>query len=343
VRWPGVIEPATTKDDLISIIDVSATSLDIAGIAIPDYIDGRSIFNKSIKPRKFIAAARDRCDETIDCIRCIRTDRYKYIRNYFSNLSHLQPNQYKDGKLITKTMRKLHTENKLTLLQAQMLAPNRPPEELYDVTNDPCEIYNLVKSPAHQEILQKLREIHVKWMNDTNDVGLVPEPILEEMGREYGNKYFVLQDLEDKKLIDRLREVIELGEKGKTALPQLMAILSDPSAAVRFRAAYEIGNLGMDGKPAANQLTAVLEEDKTALRIAAARALCLIGCYDKGIPVLLQELMTNTNHVVRHYAALFCEDIGEKAGPYLDDFKAATNDRYELVRRVANRLVKTHE
>jgi len=38
------------------------------------------------------------------------------------------------------------------------------------------------------------------------------------------------------------------------------------------------------------------------------------------LPVLLRELK-NDNQVVRHYAALALEDIGEKAYPALEDLK----------------------
>ena len=59
---------------------------------------------------------------------------------------------------------------------------------------------------------------------------------------------------------------------------------------------------------------------------------------DEAILVLLRELK-NSNQVVRHYTALALEDIGEKARPALEVLKAARNDKYGYVKRVANRLV----
>ena len=45
---------------------------------------------------------------------------------------------------------KLHDEGKLTPAQDQFWN-RKPPEELYDLQNDPDEVHNLAGSPAHQE------------------------------------------------------------------------------------------------------------------------------------------------------------------------------------------------
>jgi hypothetical protein len=63
---------------------------------------------------------------------------------------------------------------------------------------------------------------------------------------------------------------------------------------------------------------------------------------DKGLPVLRHELKGG-DQVVRHYAALALEDIGTKALPALEDLRAAKNDGYNYVQRIANRLVGIFE
>jgi len=81
-----------------------------------------------------------------------------------------------------------------------------------------------------------------------------------------------------------------------------------------------------------------LEDNSAGVRVASARALCKMDLEDRALPVLMRELK-NDNQVVRHYAALALQDIGEKAYPAIEDLKAAKNDKYEYVRRVANHLV----
>jgi arylsulfatase A-like enzyme len=43
VRWPGVIEPGSTSDAIVSNLDFAETFLDIAGVTIPDDMQGRSL------------------------------------------------------------------------------------------------------------------------------------------------------------------------------------------------------------------------------------------------------------------------------------------------------------
>ena len=128
--------PGSTRKDMVTQIDVSATSLALAGIPIPANVQGHDFLAKDYKPAKALFTARDRCDETVEIIRTVRVERFKYIRNFLSYLPHTQPNQYKDGKAITKTMRQLHADGKLNELQSRIFSPTRPTEELYDLKKE---------------------------------------------------------------------------------------------------------------------------------------------------------------------------------------------------------------
>src|SRR5262249_57940925 len=75
VRFPDRRHAGTVRGDLVSLIDVSATSLDLAGIAIPPTMQGRSLFAENFTPRPVVISARDRCDETVELIRSVRAGR----------------------------------------------------------------------------------------------------------------------------------------------------------------------------------------------------------------------------------------------------------------------------
>lgn len=176
LRGPG-IEAGKTRGDLVEHIDVAATSLGLAGIPIPRKMQARDILAKEYQPREAVFAARDRCDETVEHLRSVRTERYKYIRNYLPERPHLQPNRYKDNKPIVQKLRELHATDKLNPLQERLLfAPKRAPEELYDLEADPCETRNLAGEAAHRVTLEKLRQHLALWEKDTNDLGRTPEP-----------------------------------------------------------------------------------------------------------------------------------------------------------------------
>ncbi|MGH9840324.1 MAG: sulfatase-like hydrolase/transferase [Blastocatellia bacterium] len=78
VRGPGVAR-GVVRDDLIEHIDMAAISLGLAGLAVPSWMQGRNVFAQNYEPRDAVFSARDRCDETVERLRGVRTERYKYI------------------------------------------------------------------------------------------------------------------------------------------------------------------------------------------------------------------------------------------------------------------------
>ena len=176
LRGPG-IERGKVRDDLVEHIDLTATSLALAGIDVPSWMQGRDLLDKNYQPRQFVFAARDRCDETVEHLRSVRSMRYKYIRNYLSQRPHLQPNRYKDSKDIVQRLREMHAAGELNELQQRLLfSPTRPKEELYDLASDPHELHNLAADPDHQATLALMREQLAAWEKTTNDQGRQPEP-----------------------------------------------------------------------------------------------------------------------------------------------------------------------
>jgi len=177
IRWPGHIKPGTVVGELVSAIDFAPTCLKLAGAEPPKHMQGRVFLGPGRDaPRERIFASRDRCDETVDRIRCVRTRRHKYIRNFMPERPYTQPNRYKERSYpMLRLMRELHAAGKLTPAQQLFMAPRRPPEELYDIQADPWEIHNLADSPDHQDVLKKMRRILDQWIIDTDDQGRFPE------------------------------------------------------------------------------------------------------------------------------------------------------------------------
>ncbi|MBL8792596.1 MAG: sulfatase [Planctomycetia bacterium] len=176
LRGPGVAR-GVVRDDLVEHIDLAAISLARAGIDLPKWLQGRNVLAKDYTQRDAVFAARDRCDETMEHLRSVRTERYKYIRNYLPERPHLQPNRYKDDKAIVKKLRELHSLKKLDDLTERLLfAEKRPAEELYDLTADPHEVNNLAADPKHRATLETLRKRLADWETATGDRGRQPEP-----------------------------------------------------------------------------------------------------------------------------------------------------------------------
>lgn len=174
IRGPGIAS-GNIRADLVEHIDIAATTLGLAGRPIPAAMQGRDLFASNYQPREFVFAARDRADETVDRIRSVRSERFKYIRNFYPTRPYLQPNRYKDDKAIVQAMRRLHTAGKLNAEQASIMADTRPREEFYDLKTDPHELRNLAGDPRSAEALQRHRSALAAWIERTDDHGRQPE------------------------------------------------------------------------------------------------------------------------------------------------------------------------
>ena len=137
---------------------------------------GTGFLGKGVKKRDYIIAARDRCDETVDYIRCVRTRKYKYIRNFMPEKPYTQFNAYKTKQYpIVTLLEVLYKRGELTEAQEKFMAKSRPKEELYDMINDPHETKNLVDDPRRRMELIELRSILDRWIAETGDKGQIPE------------------------------------------------------------------------------------------------------------------------------------------------------------------------
>ena len=168
------IAKGKSRDDLVSGIDITASSLALAGIDAPSYMEGRDFFGEDSEPRQFVISARDRCDYTIERVRAVTTKRFKYLRNFLTDRPFMQP-QYRDGRDYVEIGRKLHKEGKLNAAQNAMWSERRVPEELYDLDSDPHEIDNLAENPKFAAALKQHRQILERWIHETDDQGQYPE------------------------------------------------------------------------------------------------------------------------------------------------------------------------
>lgn len=185
IRWPkGFPAPqhftaGSVDDRLIEAIDLTATTLDIAGVDKPAKMQGRTFLGPRAESRQYAFGARDRCDETVFRFRTVRDARYRYIRNFTPERPLMQHNDYKERSYpVWNLLKELDAEGKLTDAQKFLTAPTMPPEELYDLESDPYEIRNLAESTAaeHRAARERLRRELEQWIEETNDQGRQFEP-----------------------------------------------------------------------------------------------------------------------------------------------------------------------
>jgi N-sulfoglucosamine sulfohydrolase len=201
VRWPGRITPGTQRGELVSLIDLFPTVLCAAGLPLPDHIHGQPIFDAqghfSGEPRAYVYGHRDRMDETEDMVRTVRDTRFHYMRNFHPDRPYWAHLDYAEPFASWRELRRLHFQeatmrgrgevpNLLSPAQRLFLASQRPPEELYDLVDDPHEIHNLAGDPAYAAVLERMRGELERWQAAYGDLGLVPEEELIERWRPGG-------------------------------------------------------------------------------------------------------------------------------------------------------------
>jgi len=176
---PAGFEPDSVNNEVISLLDLTATTLAIAGVPKPAGMQSRVFLGEHAEsPRTYAFSARDRIDETENRIRSVRDSRYHYLRNYRPEQSFASLNRYKEKCFAVKPlMRWMLAEGSLKGPAAELFEP-LPYEQLFDTEADPHEIRNLADStdPRHQAALLRLRTALDVWIVETGDRGEFPEP-----------------------------------------------------------------------------------------------------------------------------------------------------------------------
>jgi arylsulfatase A-like enzyme len=187
IRWPGNLDPGTKNNELISSMDIIASIFDIAGAEIPEHFDGYPIFGSQVYKRDHIFAARDRVDEAVDRIRCVRTKQFKYIRNYMPERGYYYKRWAVENNPTVNVAKDLYAQGKLTPEQQLHMAKIKPIEELYDLEKDPHEFNNIAEDPSYQSTLEEMRMLIDDWIEKTGDTGQFREKREDVLETEWFN------------------------------------------------------------------------------------------------------------------------------------------------------------
>ena len=179
------------------MVDVSATTLDIAGVKVPANMHGMSFLNKN-QIRDYVYGFRGRAGDADDDIRGITDGKFKLILNRMPELPYMQLSSYKKSSYPGYTYYfYLDSIGKLPAPYNQFLDKERTEIELYNLENDPCEFnnlagdenYNTIKNQLFDTLSTNLRKFEVNFIRESQETIAK----VKKSSFEYGQKL-----LEDK-------------------------------------------------------------------------------------------------------------------------------------------------
>ena len=338
--------PSTRTDRLVTFVDFAPTVLSLAGVPIPEYMQGQAFLGKQEQsPREYAYSFRGRMDEVYDISRSVRDKRFRYTRNYMPHRIYGQYLEYLWRAPSMRSWEAAYQAGELNEVQSAFWE-QKPPEELYDVAQDPDNIHNLANDTQYQQDLQRLRAANSEWVSNIHDAGFLPEA--EMIARAESRNTTIYEIVRDPKLpLDRIIETAELASMGDPQhLDKLMTQLSDDESVIRYWAATGCAILKEQAEPARSVLEEHLTDPSPSVAIASAEALYYLGDKEKSVKTLSQAL-ENDQEMARVHALNVLKLIGEDARPALASAKElvaskdSEDNSYDT--RAARRLIELLE
>ncbi len=181
------ISVGESRDGLVSFMDFGATVLNLAGIEVPEGMDGSPFLGeKSKEGQESVVCYGDRYDDLYAFNRSLYKGDYRYARNYMPYHARGMHAYYRYKSLALQEAREMYHAGKLNADQAKFFEPMGV-EELYDLKSDPNELNNLANDPKYSSVMKKMRlEMNAK-IDNYCDLGFLPETIvLEEAMADQG-------------------------------------------------------------------------------------------------------------------------------------------------------------
>lgn len=318
------LQPNSENTRLVSFVDFAPTILNILHIEIPPFMQGKPFLGPgSESQNEYVFATADRVDEAYEIVRSVRTEHYRYVRNYLPHTPLIQPNYYSDqSEIMQEVYRVLDTISTMTKAQQSMWLKKRPVEELYQLKEDPFETQNLAGNPAYSETLSRLRMLNTQIMLTTHDSGLAPESYMYDIARGT-TPYEILQD-STKYPAGKILKMLNHLYSESIETREVLNYLNDPHPLINYWAMIWLQYQNSLDEIISENLIAKLDPEDNFIAITAAETLCKFGNEKFGLPVLVKALESKNQYNLL-MAARALELLREKTNPYRSEITKAWN------------------
>jgi arylsulfatase A-like enzyme len=189
VRWPGVIRAGRRdQHSVVSTIDVAPTFLETAGVAIPAFMDARSLLpilrdqedretrdtvftcfnymnNYAEQDEKYPTYMQDLADrfDNYRPMRGLHSTRYTYVWNGWANGTNEIPMEMSSSQTIRRLLRATGHDDRAEF------ETFRTREEFYDTVDDPGCLNNRILDSALAEEIDMFRRELLRILEQTHD------------------------------------------------------------------------------------------------------------------------------------------------------------------------------
>ena len=299
---PEGYTPGATSNRLTQFIDITKTILAIAGADLPAHLSGRILAGDKAEPaRKKIFLFSDRFDSAPDMSRALTDGRYKFIRNYEPDRRAHQLLQYPLQQKSQVAHFRAFQKGLTNKTQSAIFEAHQP-EEFYDTQADPHEINNLINATDQQERIATFRQALDQRILETNDLGFIPEPKIEEVDQSDLSIYDWARQNNNYPLKDILSLANLVSAQNPDNIATFQQKLTDPNAIIRYWAALGLRVLREKAAPAQEALQKATTDPDASVRITAHMALGNIGKPDQHAVDLLKEASASKHDIHANWA-----------------------------------------
>ncbi len=266
------------SDGFVEFTDFGATVLQLAGVPVPQEIDGRPFLGPEIEAAEVDARDEtvgfaDRFDEKYDLVRTLRKGQWKYARNFEAFLPDGLQNNYRYRMLAFAQWRELYQAGELNEIQSQFFQP-KPVEALYDLEADPHETRNLAGDPEHAQRLADMRKRLHERLKNWPDLSFLPEAVLVEQAMDDPVGFGESQAERIANLIDTANLALLPFEQAAEPLQQA---LQDDDPWVRYWAVIACSCFGEQAEPIRPAVERLSEDPQPLVAARVAEFLAILG------------------------------------------------------------------
>lgn len=284
------VELGGRADGFVSFIDFGPTLLHLAGIDVPEKMDGTPFMGVDISwdklnSRNEVYGYGDRFDELYAFNRTVRKGNFKYSRNYQPYHPKSLYALYRYNQAAFREWARLYKQGKLNIAQSRFFQPQGA-EELYDLSVDPFETHNLAMEHRYSEKLKDMRDLLKNKLLKDGDLGFYPECVWLKLGRT--NPTGFAQD--HRKELSAYMHIADLQlSPFSKAREELEQALQSEDAVMRYWAITTCASFGKEAKVFEKYLKELLTDSNAYV---AGRALVALNQFSRyNNPAMAKKLL----------------------------------------------------